>query len=344
MELSLFYFAANAAERGPDPYRLLLDGARFADAHNFSAVWVPERHFAPFGGLYPNPAVAGAAIAAVTSRIQIRAGSVVVPLHHPLRLAEEWSMIDNLSGGRIGLSLASGWSSTDFILRPGTYDQRRELTDQSISQLRAIWRGEPFRDPNAPGDELLVYPRPVSDPLPLWLTTGGHPSSFETAGRAGTGLLTHLMSQSLDELTEKISLYRKAIRDSGSQWPGHVTLMLHTYVSDDGDAAEEARPALTPYLMTAMRSLSASALDSGKRADDRILRFAVSAACERYLSSDGLIGTVDSAVLSVKRFERAGVDEIACLVDFGISVDRTLHGLSALAEVLQRLQGQDGQV
>ena len=340
MELSLFYFPASAAEREPDPYRLLLDGARFADARNFSAVWIPERHFAPFGGLYPNPAVAGAAIAAITSRIQIRAGSVAVPLHHPLRLAEEWSMIDNLSGGRIGLSLAPGWSSTDFILSPGTYDQRRELTNQSIGQLRAIWRGEPFRDPDAPSQELLVYPRPVSDPLPLWLTSSGTPSSFQSAGRAGTGLLTNLMSQSLDELTGKVSLYRKAIRDSGSQWPGHVTLMLHTYVSDAGDAAEVARPALTRYLITAMRSFSADELGSGNRTGDRALRLAVSAACERYLSADGLIGTVDSVVLSIKRFERAGVDEIACLVDFGIDADRILQGLCSLAEVPRRLQSE----
>ena len=62
-------------------YRLLLDGARFADAHGFAAVWTPERHFHAFGGLYPNPAVTGAAVAAVTSRVSIRAGSVVLPLH-----------------------------------------------------------------------------------------------------------------------------------------------------------------------------------------------------------------------------------------------------------------------
>lgn len=80
-DFSLFYFASDAAQTasGPDRYRLLLDGARFADTHDFSAVWLPERHFHAFGGSYPAPSVLAAAVAQVTDRIGIRAGSVVMP-------------------------------------------------------------------------------------------------------------------------------------------------------------------------------------------------------------------------------------------------------------------------
>src|SRR5947199_8171144 len=88
MDLSLFYFADDSAADG-DRYRLLLEGAKFADAHNFTAVWTPERHFHPFGGLYPNPSVTSAALAAITQKVQIRAGSVVLPLHDPVRVAAE---------------------------------------------------------------------------------------------------------------------------------------------------------------------------------------------------------------------------------------------------------------
>ena len=99
MDFSLFYFANDSRESAGRRYELLIEGARFADENGFTAVWTPERHFHPFGGLYPNPAVTGAAVAAVTKRVQVRAGSVVSPLHHPLRIAEEWSVVDNLSGG-----------------------------------------------------------------------------------------------------------------------------------------------------------------------------------------------------------------------------------------------------
>src|SRR2546425_3309281 len=114
MHFSLFYFASGGSEQRADQYRLLLDGARFADRHGFKAVWTPERHFHSFGGLYPNPSVVGAAIAAVTENVQVRAGSCVSPLHHPLRIAEEWSVVDNISHGRVGISFATGWHDRDF--------------------------------------------------------------------------------------------------------------------------------------------------------------------------------------------------------------------------------------
>jgi non-ribosomal peptide synthetase component F len=76
MAFSLFYFANDEAQAGTDKYKLLLEGAKFADKHGFSAIWTPERHFHAFGGLYPNPSVVSAAIATITERIQIRAGSI----------------------------------------------------------------------------------------------------------------------------------------------------------------------------------------------------------------------------------------------------------------------------
>ena len=108
MPFSLFFFSANEAEFAQVKYKLLIEAAKFADEHQFSAVWLPERHFHAFGGLYPNPSTLAAALAMVTERIRLRAGSVVWPLHHPIRVAEEWSVVDNLSNGRVDLSFATG--------------------------------------------------------------------------------------------------------------------------------------------------------------------------------------------------------------------------------------------
>src|SRR5690606_17850013 len=97
-----------------DKYRLLLEGARFADSHGWEAVWIPERHFHAFGGIYPNPSVLAAALAVATNRVRIRAGSVVLPLHDPLRVAEEWAVVDHLARGRVDLAFATGWNPNDF--------------------------------------------------------------------------------------------------------------------------------------------------------------------------------------------------------------------------------------
>src|SRR4029079_2414131 len=138
---SLFYFAADAGDESCGKYRLLLEGAKFADTHDFEAIWTPERHFHPFGGLYPNPSLTSAAIAVLTNRIQIRAGSVVLPLHNPIRCAEEWSVVDNLSNGRVGLSCASGWHAAAFALAPDNFRDRRTLMASGIETVRALWRG-----------------------------------------------------------------------------------------------------------------------------------------------------------------------------------------------------------
>src|SRR5215471_7151277 len=99
MKFGLMFFAASEVALLSSRYHLVIESARFADANDFSSVWVPERHFTDFGCLYPNPAVLHAALARETQRIALRAGSVVIPIHDPLRIAEEWAMVDNLSGG-----------------------------------------------------------------------------------------------------------------------------------------------------------------------------------------------------------------------------------------------------
>jgi methionyl-tRNA formyltransferase len=117
MDFSLYYWG-NDDGAGLRKYQLLLDGARFADAHGFCAVWTPERHFHAFGGPYPNPSVTGAAVAAVTRNLAVRAGSCVAPLHHPARIAEEWAVIDNLTNGRTGTGHGLGLAPRRFRAAP----------------------------------------------------------------------------------------------------------------------------------------------------------------------------------------------------------------------------------
>ena len=124
--LGLFMWGNDDAA-GPAKYRLLIEGAKYFDENGFAAVWTPERHFHAFGGPYPNPAVTGAAVAAVTKNVKIRAGSCVVPLHHPIRIAEEWAVVDNLSNGRVEIAAASGWNPNDFVLRPESHANSKQV-------------------------------------------------------------------------------------------------------------------------------------------------------------------------------------------------------------------------
>lgn len=361
---SLFYFASEAAGSGHEAYRLLLEGARFADQNGFEAIWTPERHFHAFGGLYPNPAISSAVLAGLTTNVKLRAGSTVLPLHHPVRAAEDWSLVDNLSNGRAGLALASGWQPNDFLLRPEAFAGRKEMMLESVETLRRLWRGETLEFPGHDGKPVAIqiHPRPVQPDMPLWLTAAGNPETFIAAGRIGCGVLTHLLGQTLDEVADKIRLYRVARAEAGHAGPGHVVLMLHTFVGqDEASVVEAARKPMKSYLKSAVDLVRRAAWTfptiverAGKAgmtpqemfekedlspADlDALLEHAF----DRYYRTAGLFGTPESAREMVRNVVAIGVDEIACLIDFGIDTETVLANLPNIRTLMTGLEMEGG--
>ena len=355
MEFSIYYWG-NDDGAGPKKYEMLLEGAKFADAHGFCAVWTPERHFHAFGGPYPNPSVTGAAVAAVTKNIGVRAGSCVAPLHHPARIAEEWGIIDNLTNGRAGLAMASGWQPDDFLLRPeNTPPNNRQALFDSIDQVRRLWRGEAVEFPTATGTHAVVtQPRPVSKELPVWVTTAGNPATWREAGEIGAHVLTHLLGQSVEEVADKIKIYHDALRKAGHNPDDFsVTLMLHTYIARDRELAREvARDPMKDYLRSAAGLIKQYAwafpafkkpagvenpmqIDLQTLSDEEneaILDFAF----KRYFEDSGLFGTVEDCLARVESLKKIGVTEVACLIDYGIETQKVMEGLYPLAEVLRR--------
>jgi natural product biosynthesis luciferase-like monooxygenase protein len=354
MDFSL-YFWGNDDGAGPRKYQLLLDGARFADAHDFRAVWTPERHFHAFGGPYPNPSVTGAAVAAVTSNLDIRAGSCVVPLHHPARVAEEWAVIDNISNGRAGIAFASGWMPEDFLLRPENAPPNNKTAMlRDVETVRKLWRGEAvsFPAPNGKQVDVITQPRPVSRDLPVWVTTAGNPDTYREAARLGANVLTHLLGQSIDEVADKIRIYRETLKETGRNPADYtVTLMLHTLIGQDREEVRDiAREPMKNYLRSAAALIKqyAWAFPAFKKPQgvsnpmdidlqsldpeefDAIIEFAFL----RYFDDSGLFGTVDDALNRVDQLTAIGVDEIACLIDFGVKTEIALEALKPLADVV----------
>jgi natural product biosynthesis luciferase-like monooxygenase protein len=370
IEFSLMFFSSEETA-GEDKYRLLLESARFADANGFSAIWTPERHFHDFGGLYPNPSVMNAALSQVTHRVALRSGSVVMPLHHPARVAEEWALVDNLSNGRVGISFASGWQPRDFVLAPDRFTTAREAMLTGIDQVRRLWRGEAvsFAGPNGEHHDVRTSPRPVQAELPIWLTAAGSPATFRTAGTLGAGVLTHLLGQTIEELVDKVAAYREAWQAAGHSGDGHVTLMLHTFVGEDSATVKETvRHPMMGYLGSSLglvKGFANSWTAFKRRADgssdvdvdvdlDSLTGDELSGlleySFERYFETSGLFGDVERALDIVDGLKGIGVDEIACLIDFGVDEDDTLAGLTQLARVRELAQpmpddrGDDGSI
>lgn len=342
--LSLFFFAAAAGkEQLGDGYRLVLEAAKMADALGFEAIWTPERHFHEFGGLYPNPSVLSAALATVTHRIRLRSGSVVAPLHDTIRIAEEWSLVDNLSNGRVDLAFASGWNANDFVLAPNTYADRKRRMGEQIEEFLRLWRGEAVERVNGNGERVMlhIFPKPVQAQPPIWLTSAGAIETFDRAGRSGANLLTHLLGQGIDELAKKIAAYRVARDRAGHVAPGRVTIMVHTYLDDDANHARAAaRAPFREYLRTSTELwrllFSSMGMDLPETISEEDLESVLDLAVDRYFDRSGLFGSPESVSPTLQALGAAGADEIACLVDFGVPTDDALKGVTTLGR-LKRL-------
>jgi natural product biosynthesis luciferase-like monooxygenase protein len=347
VDLSLFFFADDTGT-ADDGYRLLLDGARFADANGFSAVWTPERHFHRFGGRYPNPAVTGAAVAAVTERVGVRAGSVVAPLHHPVRVAEEWSVVDNLSKGRAGVSFASGWHAGDYVISPENYADRRNIMADAVGTVQRLWRGEEVEFQDGAGEKrpVRIFPAPVQPELPIWITSTGTPETFRVAGRLGVGLLTYKLGQSDEAMARNIAAYRQELADAhGEDARGHVVVMLHAMLGADRDETLElVRQPFLRYLRSSIDLIvkTPGFLPPGldlSTLPEKHQEMLIGRAADRYVRTSCLFGTEADCLDIVGRLERIGVDEIACLIDFGVPPDDVLRSLEYLGRLRHRIAG-----
>jgi natural product biosynthesis luciferase-like monooxygenase protein len=363
-EFSLFYFGNDNQVEPHRRYELLFEGARFADREGFSAVWTPERHFHAFGGMYPNAAMTSAALAAITTRVQIRAGSCVLPLHHPIRAAEDWAVVDNISGGRVGIAFAAGWQPNDFVMAPEVFATRKQELFDRIEVVRRLWRGEGvvFDSPLGGRVDIKTRPSPIQAEIPVWVTAAGNPETFQQAGALGCRLLTHLLGQNLTDVAAKIRLYRAAWRKAGHAGSGHVTMMLHTFVGDDEEEVRETvREPMKAYLRSAMDLVRQAAwtfptfvqrssgngktpleiMESEPLSDadmDALLEHAFA----RYYNTSALFGSPQRCMGMVDLLRDAGVDEIGCLIDFGIQADAVLAHLRDLKNLMDASQQSRG--
>ena len=347
IDFSLYYFGSYGAEFKANKYSLLLEGAKFGDRHGFSAVWLPERHFHEFGGFSPNPSILSATLAGITDNIHLRAGSVVLPIHHPVRVAEDWAIIDNISQGRVGISFASGWHPNDFIFAPDAYDERREIMFEGIETVQKLWQGESIKLLNGSGKpaQIRTFPMPKQSKLPVWVTIVNNPDTYIRAGAMGVGVLTNLMGQSTEDLSRNIGLYRESLSRHGHDPSiGQVTVLLHTFVKEDAVQAQaQARQPFKDYLTSSIGLFKALVKSQGLQMtdfdsmseDDK--DYMLSVAYDRYVETSALIGSPESCRKIVDQLRAIGIDEIACLIDFGVEADDVLANLPHLQQLKEQV-------
>jgi len=177
----------------------------FAERHGFESVWVTEHHFSGFGSVGA-PSVYAAGIAQRTRRIRIGYGVAVVPLHHPLRLAEEICWVDHLSQGRVVVGVGPGFSPFEFGGFGVPVNERHERFLNGFETLRRA-----LAEPEIAfeGKRFAIRPRPFSQPHPRFFWASTSDESLRKAGAEGMPILFGL--ESVEEIAERLQRYR-AIR------------------------------------------------------------------------------------------------------------------------------------
>ena len=217
----------------PEMYAQALDQLEMAGELGFELAWFTEHHFLDDGHL-PNFVPVAGAVAARTSRMRISTDILLAPFVHPVRLAEDLAVLDNISGGRIELGIGMGYAAHEFRGFGIPQSRRVSLTEELVQILQLAWQGEPFSFEGKRWrfDDLLVTPAPVQPGgPPLWIAG----MSRNAAVRAAR-FDTHLLPQGAPDIV--LEPWRDELRATGRDPDDYrVGIIRSVFVTDDREGA-----------------------------------------------------------------------------------------------------------
>ena len=325
-----------SARSSTEIYARGLEIAQAAETLGFNNVWVAEHHFSTYGYL-SRPAQVATHIAAKTTRIRVGTAVIVVPLHHPLVVAEEIATLDLLSGGRADIGLGRGYQPYEFERLGLELETGRARWEESVDIIMKALQGRPFTYDGKlfKVPETTIFPQPVQTPrLPIWITAQS-PDSIEGAVRRGFNVLTGGFGVPLERMAEFRRLFDRHVAEVKPAHPLSVGVQRAVYVADSAAearaAAEEARWNMRVTLslrnhyerVEAGRAIPVPA-PSEPSVDDLLDRFLV-------------IGTPDTCVRQIQRIREAvGITHFNCSFWFGdVEHARVLRSMERFArEVL----------
>jgi probable LLM family oxidoreductase len=243
VEIGVYTFAELNEQEAAGRMRDLLEEVTLAEQVGLDVFGIGEHHRPDF--VVSAPAVVLAAAAARTERIRLTSAVTVLSSDDPVRVFQEFAEVDLISNGRAEIMAGRGSFIESFPLFGYALDDYDALFEEKLELLLALrnstrvtWSG----NHRAPLDDLAIYPRPVQDPLPVWLAVGGTPASAVRAGTLGLPLALAIIGGRPERFTPFVELFRRSAEEAGN--PGlPVGINSHAYVADTSErAADEFFP------------------------------------------------------------------------------------------------------
>jgi probable LLM family oxidoreductase len=249
MELGVATFADLAAGVSPaERMRQLLEEAELADQLGLDVFGIGEHHRRDF--LVSAPAVVLAAVAVKTERVRLSSAVTVLSSDDPVRVFQDFAHVDLLSAGRAEIMAGRGSFVESFPLFGYDLDDYDELFAEKLDLLLAIRRGTVVSWSGRlrpPLREAGVWPRPVSDPLPVWVAVGGSPASVVRAGSLGLPLTVAIIGGRPEQFVALVDRYREAFRSSDAD-AGEMRVAINTHAFVGRTSREADRAFAAPYL------------------------------------------------------------------------------------------------
>jgi alkanesulfonate monooxygenase SsuD/methylene tetrahydromethanopterin reductase-like flavin-dependent oxidoreductase (luciferase family) len=277
--------------------------AALAESLGFGTLWAHEHHSQQM--MYPSPLMTAAALATATRHVRIGTNMLLLPLHHPLRVAGDGAMVDVLSGGRLTLGVAAGYAADEFAAFGIRREERGTRMREGLELIRAAWTTRPLTREGLGFalEDYELFPPPVQQPSPpIWVGAGA-PVALRRAARLGDGLVLSA-TQDVAGVREAVTFFRAA--EGGAGKTVALNRVVHVV---EGRAArvEAARFFSERYLSFYDRwgHPRIAGLDSAERVHEITAR-------EHFV-----LGEPGECLERLHEYAEAGVQEIACLMNFG---------------------------
>ena len=313
MKISLFSVQDHYPQKSrtvPQLYDEVMRQVVLADELGYHTFFSAEHHFHEYGAV-PNPAVFLAAISQRTQRIRLGTGISVLPFRNPLGVAEDYAMLDVLSGGRLSLGVGSGYLKHEFEGFSINGAEKRDRFDEGLELVERLLRGErvTYQGRFTTLDAVQINVLPVQREVPIYVAILRKEAAYHV-GRQGRRMMCvpYAGLDHFEEIGEMMAEFRRGREEIGiTDHRDAAAIALHTYVTDsDAQAKREASDAFDIYVATRLYAKSA--------VYDDVIRKEL---C--------LFGAPETVLAKLRRLQAMGVDHVMTLQNFGALPDELVQ-------------------
>jgi alkanesulfonate monooxygenase SsuD/methylene tetrahydromethanopterin reductase-like flavin-dependent oxidoreductase (luciferase family) len=336
MQFDIFYqLPVSSDQNTARRYRELIEEAVEADRLGFGTVWLAEIHFMPKFCVLPAPMMLLAAIAERTNHIKLGQAVNLLPLHHPVRLAEEAATLDVISNGRLAFGAGRGGFPINYQAFGVDIRESREIMHETIDFLKRAWTEAKlsYHSDRYNFDDVEIIPKPVQQPYPTIRVAANTPDTFTFAGEHGYPIFAGGPVNPINVIGERLKLYQQARNDAGLGLPDDwfASLMMVYTGRDRATVRAIIEPSLHNYFTTVSEIMRPETLATPGPEFDKVrarLRDM------NYETVDSLMGIFGDPAYCIDRItelrERFNFTRMVCWIEVG--------GLSGHQNVLDSMR------